>query len=135
MLPINVLIIDDSWAPAEGLKRLIEVMRPGANVRLANGAQQAREVLRSFRPDLVLLDVFLGGGLELGGSDEIAQADELQNVPTFRMSADPYQARERLTDRTTRNGLHDKLELPNKLGGILDEIEDGRGRSAGANTA
>lgn len=120
MQQLKVLIVDDSWGPASGLQALIETICPEADVKVANGHAQATEVLTSFQPDMVFLDVFLGTGFNLGGSDRVATAERLRDVPCIRMSGDPREARNHLNEQTIRDGLYDKLELPNRLPELLE---------------
>src|SRR4026207_1303827 len=61
----RVLIIDDDRDTADFLKLLVEPR--GDLARAAGAAAQAREILRSWRPEVVLMDLMLpdADGLEL----------------------------------------------------------------------
>jgi signal transduction histidine kinase/CheY-like chemotaxis protein len=57
--PSRILVVDDLAASAETLMTLLEM--EGFKVRVAHEGQQALDIAREFRPDVVLLDIGLPG--------------------------------------------------------------------------
>ena len=55
----RVLVVDDLQASAETLMTLLEM--EGFEVRMAHDGQEALQMAREFRPDVVLLDIGLPG--------------------------------------------------------------------------
>jgi DNA-binding NarL/FixJ family response regulator len=64
---IHILIVDDHRLFAEGLVRLLETIEPPLKLSICHDAQQAIELLKNNRFDLLLFDLFMPGidGLEL----------------------------------------------------------------------
>lgn len=62
----RVLVVDDNEASAQGLAMILQF--EGYDVRVAHDGETALEVLRGFRPEVVLTDIGLPGidGHELG---------------------------------------------------------------------
>jgi CheY-like chemotaxis protein len=58
-MPSRILVVDDLAASAETLMTLLEM--EGFEVRVANEGQEALDIAREFRPDVVLLDIGLPG--------------------------------------------------------------------------
>ena len=70
--PLQLLIVDDRGAVREGLRRLISTETcPWGTIRSAGTLAEARQCLQGWWPDVVVLDV------DLGGDDGLALLPEL----------------------------------------------------------
>lgn len=81
----KVLIIDDDKAIGEMLKTMLEFSN--YKVAVSDKPLQAKESIKNFKADLVILDVRLSGidGTEV--CDQLKKDDEFSHVPILMMSA------------------------------------------------
>lgn len=98
--PVSVLVVDDEPAFREGLRQALK--QEGFVVHLAADGEEALEVYRAHRPDLVLLDVMLPrmSGIdvcrEIRASDDTpvimvsARNEEIDAVVALEVGADDY---------------------------------------------
>jgi two-component system invasion response regulator UvrY len=65
-MPIQILIVDDHQIVREGVRRLLDVVRPEWSITEAQDASQALELLKTYTPNLVIMDITMPGfsGLE-----------------------------------------------------------------------
>lgn len=63
---MKALLVDDETLVREGLSLKLQLEDPTIEVRSCGTLEQAREEIKSFEPDLVFLDVKLGGDHEAG---------------------------------------------------------------------
>ncbi len=71
---MKILIVDDEPLARERLMRLLQKIRPEAEVEEAGNGKQALEQVAAWQPDLLLLDI------RMPGMDGIAVASELQSL-------------------------------------------------------
>ena len=81
----SILVIDDSPDNVELIRILLEC--EGFRVQAAGDACEALEILRTFRPGLILMDVQLPGmdGLEL--TRLLRRTPELRDIPILALTA------------------------------------------------
>jgi DNA-binding LytR/AlgR family response regulator len=56
----KILIVEDELVIAENTKYMIHELYPSAEVRIGGSSAEANDILLSFSPDLILLDIRLG---------------------------------------------------------------------------
>jgi DNA-binding NarL/FixJ family response regulator len=64
----NILLVDDHHLVRQGLRRLIESEKDMRVVGEASAADSAMELVREFKPDVVVMDIYLSreSGIEVG---------------------------------------------------------------------
>ena len=80
-----ILVVDDSVDNLELTRILLEI--EGFEVRLAEDAAKALEVLTAFRPALILMDIQLPGRDGLDLTRELRQRPALDGIPIVALSA------------------------------------------------
>lgn len=80
----KILIVEDEFVIAENTKLLLEDLYANIEVQIVEDAEEAEEVLESFKPDITLLDIRLGTGM-----DGIAYSEILnkKNIPFLFITA------------------------------------------------
>jgi CheY-like chemotaxis protein len=118
----RILVVDDYPIVAESLKRVLALA--GHNVRTAHDGSAALEVLTSFRPEVIVLDIGLPG---MSGYDLARQIRELTaSSPVILIAATGYgQSEDR--DRAHQAGFDHHLTKPVDCVGLLELIESTRG--------
>ena len=109
----TILLVDDQEDYLTSTKALIE--REGHAVICASSGEQALSLVHSERPDLILLDYYMPGGL--GGEEfvtELRKTDALAQVILQTGYSGELPPRE-LLKRLDIQGYHDKSEGPEKL--------------------
>jgi CheY-like chemotaxis protein len=74
-LPQRVLVVDDNEDSASSLAMLLKFL--GTEIKVANDGPSALEILPSYRPDIVLLDI------GMPGMDGLAVARRIREQPEF----------------------------------------------------
>jgi two-component system phosphate regulon response regulator PhoB len=82
---MNLLIVEDDEDTASFVKFVLE--QESFNVRTAADVAQAREQLRDFRPDLILLDRNLPDAVGVEFCRELKKAPEFSGIPIVFLSA------------------------------------------------
>jgi CheY-like chemotaxis protein len=81
----NVLVVDDEAANREWL---IAVLEPaGFHVTLAKGGQEAIELARSLKPDLVLLDLLMPGVNGFDVVEALKEHEDTRGIPIMVLTA------------------------------------------------
>jgi DNA-binding NarL/FixJ family response regulator len=85
----RVLIADDHAVVRAGLRLLLESQTDMEVVGEASDATEALAQVRTLKPDLVLLDITMGGGGGLKAQEQIAKAAPQTKVLILSMHSDP----------------------------------------------
>lgn len=82
----KILVVDDDEIQRSILKKIAE--NEGCQLRLTDKAGEARRLAREWKPDIILLDIYLpdGNGIEL--LNELRENENHQNTIIILMSAD-----------------------------------------------
>ena len=109
----NILVVDDELEIRQLVSEILE--DEGYEVRVADGAVQARQACLERRPDLVLLDIWMPGtdGIEL--LKEWAESGELP----FRVVMMSGHGTIETAVEATRKGAYDFLEKPLSMAKLL----------------
>jgi two-component system alkaline phosphatase synthesis response regulator PhoP len=112
----KILIVDDDEAILEAVRIAIE--SEGYNVKTLVDGDKIDQVVRSFKPDLILLDLLLSGrnGSEI--TQELKSYPDIKNIPVVIISAHP-------AAKTTAfaGGADDFLAKPFDLDDLFNIIE------------
>lgn len=103
------LIVDDEPDVLRLLARMIQPLRPGWEIRVAGGGAEALEMLRSWRPGVILLDLMMPGVDGYAVLQALREDERLREVPVIIVSAQSRDAG-RLTARQVA------VEMPRGLG-------------------
>ena len=107
MTPIRILICDEDQ---DTVKHLMDALRPAGHEILAvNRARRARALLLDWKPDLVLLDVLLGGS-EGTGWALLEEAQISPSDPAVIVVTKLHRVDDRI--RALRTGADDCVEKP-----------------------
>ena len=111
---ISILVVDDDDDNREVFGEVLS--EAGYRVMCAHDGAQALEMLRSLRPDIILLDVNMPvmDGLEFRAAQ--TRDPSIARIPTVVMTAD------RMTDRIAELAL-ETVHKPLKLSQLLSIIE------------
>jgi len=117
-MPRNILVVEDSFEINALLLRVLS--GAGFEVRGASSNLEAMEALRTFEPDLVITDCFLGGA----GPLFVPVIREFRKrVPILVLSGDPIKAKRLLPDADEVVGKPVALqELIQKVVDLLDSL-------------
>ena len=86
---MKVLVIEDNPIDSKLASALVQM--GGHEFREERSAQGALEVLRSYRPDVILLDLNLPGTDGIQFAHEVRRDRELRNIPIVAITAYPLQ--------------------------------------------
>jgi CheY-like chemotaxis protein len=88
---VKVLVIEDN--PIDSKLARAVVQMSGHDSIEQRSAEGAREVLRFYRPDVILLDLNLPGMDGIQFAHELRQYSDTRNIPIVAITAYPYQYR------------------------------------------
>jgi hypothetical protein len=80
----DILVVDDEPDAAEIMQRYARMA--GLNVRLASSVNEGLQAARAKRPDVIVLDLCMPGADGFAMLDELANDNELGNVPVMVLS-------------------------------------------------
>jgi adenylate cyclase len=114
----KILIVEDDITQAELLKNFISMW--GYKIQVVYDGGEAQKVLEEFKPDLVLLDIYLPNkpGLEI--LKDIRRNPEYDLIPVFVMSAD---SSEEVKIVTMSNGANEFIVKPIKMADLIMKIQ------------
>lgn len=113
----RIAVVDDDATLLKSTKRLLEL--DGHDVRTATDLRGAVELVRTFRPTLLLLDYYLEQGTGERVLQEIRSFDTLCQVLLVTGYAADQPARKLLADLDIQ-GYHDKSDGPQRLLVLVD---------------
>jgi CheY-like chemotaxis protein len=116
--PHRILVIDDDHDVADSLVMLLETF--GAIVRVAYSGQAGLDMLQSFSPELILLDL---GMPKMDGYETARRIRALPNGRGLKLVALTGWGQEQILDRARLAGFDRELTKPAGLG-ALQEILD-----------
>lgn len=94
--PIRVVIADDHAIVRRGLRALLDAEAGFDVVAEAEDVEAARRYVRGHRPDVLVLDLNMGGQLSLGSIPEIRAESPATQIVVLTMQDDPAYARQAL---------------------------------------
>lgn len=126
MNPKRILVIDDEPVYTEMVRMSLEQVG-GYVVGEENDPRQALETVRSFQPDLVLLDIMMP---HLDGGDVaslIADHPDTRHIPVVFVTAlvSPSEARNGLQPPVGAPNGHRYVSKPSSIDDLIDAIESG----------
>jgi len=110
----TVLIVEDNFDLAEATRHFLEIKR--FNVLISDG-KNIHEILEQQRPDIIILDIFLGA---LDGREicrQLKQNEQTKTIPVIMLSA-----HDKLSKAYDDNRADGYIMKPFALAELLDEI-------------
>ncbi|GIX41232.1 MAG: hypothetical protein KatS3mg129_0965 [Leptospiraceae bacterium] len=114
----KILIIEDDPTQAELLRNFISMW--GYKIHIEHDGEKGLKAVYEFKPDLILLDIYLPNkpGLEI--LKEIRKNPEFELIPIFVMSADNS---EEIKIVTMSNGANEFIVKPIKMADLIMKIQ------------
>ena len=119
MTGLRIMVVDDESLIAMALNDQLEFLGHEV-VATASGAQEAVTLAADRQPDLVLMDVYLGGGMD--GIDAAEQINLRRPTPVIILTGFPDKA---LVERGRSRGVVAHLLKPIDLDDLRDAIDTG----------
>ena len=122
----RVLVVDDDHDILYSVKAVLEDMDSGFNVTGVDSGEKCLDLLRTERPDLILMDIIMP---EMDGWDVIARIKEnqkLRGIPIIVFSARVdflSKAMGRLVSEDYVEKPFEALDLKNRIDAVLDKGE------------
>ena len=118
---VKVLLIEDSIDSKELLLRLLS--RLGMAVRDADSAARAREILKSYTPDLIISDIGMPeeSGVEFIKRLRMSRDQRIRNIPALALTA---YVRSEERDEALRSGFQRHLSKPVVKDALVDAINE-----------
>jgi twitching motility two-component system response regulator PilH len=113
----KILLVEDSKTETMVITKILE--DAGFNVKNASSADQAMERLRSYKPDVILMDVVMPGQSGFQLTRTLARNPEFASIPIIICSSKNHQ-----TDKVwgLRQGAKDYVTKPVDAGILLAAI-------------
>ena len=117
----RILVIDDEKDFTKMIKTSLET-RGEYKVRTQNIPSRAIDTIRTFKPDLILLDIMMPGGIN---GDEIARRikddEEIKDIPIVFLTA--MLTEKEVVERDSIIGGYPFIAKPVKIEELIDYIE------------
>lgn len=130
-MTVRVVVADDNPVVRAGLRSLLELDESIEVCGEAASGPAALAVVRSQRPDVVLLDVRMPGG---GGLEVLAEIKEVANVLMLTYSDEPAVVSQALRSGATGYLVHGSFQS-SELSVAIQDTADGRARLSPAAAA
>ena len=118
----KILAIDDDLNMDKMLVFLFETR--GYEIQFADNGEDALELLKSFKPDLVILDLLMPGMNGFEVCEKIKSDADSKQIPVIVLSALPAEIHE---ERARSLGVFDYLEKPFSSKELLEKAEEAIG--------
>ena len=115
---MHVLIIEDDMILALSLEIMLKKLGY-TYIRKAHSGEKALETMVDFKPDLMLVDIFLGAGIS--GIDVVKKVQEKENIPVIYITGNSDDYHRNLADETSYLSYLVKPITFNELKKVLDK--------------
>ena len=122
--PIRVLLVDDHAVVRAGYRRFLEHNRMMEVVGEAGSSDEAYQLFRLMKPDVVVMDISLPGASGIEATRRMLALDNRARVLMFSMHAQPAFARQAL--EAAANDA-DRQITPNQTGRIDGHEDQAKG--------
>ena len=121
MRSFRILIVDDQASVLVSLENALRAFFPGAQTVLASSAEEAWELIRSNRPDILLSDILFPSGMSgIELCERVKSHPELASTYVILMTAF---APEEWQDRSLQHRANALLRKPFRLSEVRDKVE------------
>lgn len=115
----RILFVDDEALTLKLLSQAAEII--GHQPLTSNNVEQAYSVVLAERPDLIVLDMNIGGYQGTALAEQIRQNPDIAAIPVVMLSADPSTEAQQ---RALSAGAERYLTKPVRLNILLEVIRD-----------
>jgi two-component system invasion response regulator UvrY len=122
--PINVMLVDDHAVVRYGFRMLLEATEDIRVVAEADSAEAAYQQIPVAKPDVIVMDISLGGTMGVEATRRIVARDKMARVLGLSSHEDPSYVRYML--KAGALGYLSKRSAPDELMHAIRQVAEGR---------
>ena len=122
--PINVMLVDDHAVVRYGFRMLLDATDDIKVVAEAESAEAAYQLIPSAKPDVIVMDISLGGTMGVEATRRIVARDKAARVLGLSSHEDPSYVRYML--KAGALGYLSKRSAPDELMHAIRQVAEGR---------
>jgi two-component system, NarL family, invasion response regulator UvrY len=122
--PINVMLVDDHAVVRFGFRMLLDATEDIRVVAEAESAEVAYQLIPTAKPDVIVMDISLGGTMGVEATRRIVARDKMARVLGLSSHEDPSYVRYML--KAGALGYLSKRSAPDELMHAIRQVADGR---------
>ena len=122
--PINVMLVDDHAVVRFGFRMLLDATQDIRVVAEAESAEVAYQLIPTAKPDVIVMDISLGGTMGVEATRRIVARDKMARVLGLSSHEDPSYVRYML--KAGALGYLSKRSAPDELMHAIRQVAEGR---------
>jgi two-component system invasion response regulator UvrY len=122
--PINVMLVDDHAVVRFGFRMLLDATEDIRVVAEAESAEVAYQLIPTAKPDVIVMDISLGGTMGVEATRRIVARDKMARVLGLSSHEDPSYVRYML--KAGALGYLSKRSAPDELMHAIRQVAEGR---------
>ena len=122
--PINVMLVDDHAVVRFGFRMLLDATEDIRVVAEAESAEIAYQLIPTAKPDVIVMDISLGGTMGVEATRRIVARDKMARVLGLSSHEDPSSVRYML--KAGALGYLSKRSAPDELMHAIRQVAEGR---------
>jgi two-component system invasion response regulator UvrY len=122
--PINVMLVDDHAVVRFGFRMLLDAIEDIRVVAEAESAEIAYQLIPTAKPDVIVMDISLGGTMGVEATRRIVARDKMARVLGLSSHEDPSYVRYML--KAGALGYLSKRSAPDELMHAIRQVAEGR---------
>jgi len=122
--PINVMLVDDHAVVRFGFRMLLDATEDIRVVAEAESAEIAYQLIPTAKPDVIVMDISLGGTMGVEATRRIVARDKMARVLGLSSHGDPSYVRYML--KAGALGYLSKRSAPDELMHAIRQVAEGR---------
>lgn len=123
-IPINVMLVDDHAVVRFGFRMLLDATEDIRVVAEAESAEVAYQLIPTAKPDVIVMDISLGGTMGVEATRRIVARDKMARVLGLSSHEDPSYVRYML--KAGALGYLSKRSAPDELMHAIRQVAEGR---------
>ncbi len=122
--PINVMLVDDHAVVRYGFRMLLDATEDIRVVAEAESAEVAYQLIPTAKPDVIVMDISLGGTMGVEATRRIVGRDKMARILGLSSHEDPSYVRYML--KAGALGYLSKRSAPDELMHAIRQVSEGR---------
>ena len=122
--PINVMLVDDHAVVRYGFRMLLDATEDIRVVAEAESAEVAYQLILTAKPDVIVMDISLGGTMGVEATRRIVARDKMARILGLSSHEDPSYVRYML--KAGALGYLSKRSAPDELMHAIRQVSEGR---------
>jgi two-component system invasion response regulator UvrY len=122
--PINVMLVDDHAVVRYGFRMLLDATEDIRVVAEAESAEAAYQLIPTAKPDVIVMDISLGGTMGVEATRRIVARDKMARILGLSSHEDPSYVRYML--KAGALGYLSKRSAPDELMHAIRQVSEGR---------